>query len=179
MIRLGPFTSEINEIVEFVSGTGLLASTFVAADYCGFSAELIHVFDEENVRLYRDPDLPQARILNWDWGAIKASNSVTLDHEASIQSGTTNKFWHAVENESRRLGELIAHQVSDVLPEDDVHEIQDDIHDIMIERMFGIRESTFQKLWEIYKKGGYPCGWWGDFPDGGVLVFARDYRSPD
>ena len=43
-----------------------------------------------------------------------------------------------------------------------------------------INELTFfkelhplqQRLFDVYKNGGFPCGWRGDFPDGQLLVFC-------
>ena len=46
---------------------------------------------------------------------------------------------------------------------------------------FFIEYSYFQelhpfseKLLDIYKIGGFPCGWRGDFPEGEILIYSKN-----
>jgi len=37
--------------------------------------------------------------------------------------------------------------------------------------IYGKNNSLFEKLYNVYKSGGWPCGWEGDFPEGKLIVF--------
>ncbi|SHL80823.1 hypothetical protein SAMN02745136_05738 [Anaerocolumna jejuensis DSM 15929] len=37
--------------------------------------------------------------------------------------------------------------------------------------IYGQNDSLFEKLYNVYKSGGWPCGWEGNFPEGKLIAF--------
>lgn len=51
-------------------------------------------------------------------------------------------------------------------------EIQGDIYMCALNRLVnGKVDNFYEKLFEIYKEGAWPCGWEGIFPEGKLIVF--------
>ncbi|MEC1752643.1 hypothetical protein [Bacillus mojavensis] len=41
----------------------------------------------------------------------------------------------------------------------------------------GNTHNFFEKLFEIYKVGSFPCGWYGDYPNGSYIALKIDSKS--
>lgn len=37
--------------------------------------------------------------------------------------------------------------------------------------IYGKNDGFFEKLYNVYKSGGWPCGWEGNFPEGKLIAF--------
>ncbi|MFC7393457.1 hypothetical protein [Scopulibacillus cellulosilyticus] len=47
-----------------------------------------------------------------------------------------------------------------------------DLHNCAINRALnGKQNNFFEHLFEIYKAGGWPCGWYGNYPEGSVIAY--------
>ena len=43
--------------------------------------------------------------------------------------------------------------------------------------IFESQSEFHQSLYNVYKNGGIPCGWKGDFPDGELLVYSKQPKQ--
>lgn len=73
------------------------------------------------------------------------------------------------------LLELISENVRNSLNKYDefYEEIVADLNNCAISRAVNGKDETnfFEKLFEIYKAGGLPCGWQGEYPDGKIVAY--------
>jgi hypothetical protein len=57
-------------------------------------------------------------------------------------------------------------------------ELRDDVaadlqHCAMNRALHGLLPDSFwERMWQIYRRGGWPCGWEGEYPQGRLVVFA-------
>ncbi|WBW96127.1 hypothetical protein [Oceanirhabdus sp. W0125-5] len=55
---------------------------------------------------------------------------------------------------------------------DSLDDVYSDLSDCIICRgLYGKNNSIFEKMYYIYKSGGWPCGWSGNYPEGKLIVF--------
>jgi hypothetical protein len=61
------------------------------------------------------------------------------------------------------------------IEEDNVYEYSySNLYKIMLARAFQGRTNVFfEKLFEVYKKGGWPCYWEGPIPEGRPIVYSN------
>ena len=60
------------------------------------------------------------------------------------------------------------------LPKYEIEEIGGDFGTILHERsVYGGRPRFYNRLYAIYRAGGYPCGWEGRYPEGRMVVYYR------
>lgn len=36
----------------------------------------------------------------------------------------------------------------------------------------GLTDNLFEQMFQVYKRGGWPCGWKGNYPEGKMIVFS-------
>lgn len=54
-----------------------------------------------------------------------------------------------------------------------VEEVATDLSCILKSRAInGLTNNLFEKMFQVYKDGGWPCGWKGDYPKGQMIVFS-------
>lgn len=52
-------------------------------------------------------------------------------------------------------------------------EVDSDMRGILVNRAInGLTDNLFEKIFQFYKDGGWPCGWKGDYPQGKMIVFS-------
>ncbi|MGR3207408.1 hypothetical protein ACSYGW_13760 [Bacillus glycinifermentans] len=58
------------------------------------------------------------------------------------------------------------------------HDVVADLHNCAINRAInGKTNSFFEKIFEIYQFGAFPCGWSGDYPEGKIVAYKFDEVS--
>ncbi|MCB2357417.1 hypothetical protein [Clostridium estertheticum] len=56
--------------------------------------------------------------------------------------------------------------------EESYDDIYSDLADCLICRgLYGDNDSLFEKMYIVYKSGGWPCGWRGNYPEGKLIAF--------
>jgi len=59
-----------------------------------------------------------------------------------------------------------------------IDDVLGDLHNCAYQRaVFGYKDSLFEAVFSIYKLGGWPCGWQGEFPEGKLIVFIADQNN--
>ncbi|MFP3846016.1 hypothetical protein [Priestia filamentosa] len=73
-----------------------------------------------------------------------------------------------------RMGEEIAEGLRNKIPDayqNFFEEILVDIRNCAINRVInGESDNFYEKIFCVYKAGGFPCGWKGDYPEKGELI---------
>ena len=73
------------------------------------------------------------------------------------------------------MGEPFARGLAQQLPapyQAVVDDIAADLQNIVLSRVVaGVGLNLFDRLWEVYRQGGWPCGWEGAFPAGRLVAF--------
>jgi hypothetical protein len=55
-----------------------------------------------------------------------------------------------------------------------VDDVASDLYNCTYRRaVLGYKDGLFEKIFDAYKSGGWPCGWKGDFPEGVLIVFTK------
>ena len=77
---------------------------------------------------------------------------------------------------NEKLRKIGIKNVSKIALSSECKEIWDDVYNDIINcikarAILGKNNDFFEKIFEIYLSGGWPCGWEGKFPNGKVKVF--------
>ncbi|MED0868006.1 cytoplasmic protein [Bacillus spizizenii] len=55
---------------------------------------------------------------------------------------------------------------------DIAEEVESDLYKCAINRLVnGNKDNLFEKMFQVYKSGGWPCGWRGTYPEGQLVAF--------
>ncbi|MCY8913690.1 cytoplasmic protein [Bacillus atrophaeus] len=55
---------------------------------------------------------------------------------------------------------------------DIAEEVESDLYKCAINRLVnGKKDNLFEKMFQVYKSGGWPCGWDGTYPKGKLVAF--------
>ncbi|AAK78328.1 hypothetical protein BJV85_003671 [Clostridium acetobutylicum] len=81
--------------------------------------------------------------------------------------------YKTINEELRKIG---IKNVSKIALSDECKEVWDDVYNdlmncIKVRAILGKKNYFFEKIFQIYLSGGWPCGWEGNFPNGKVKVF--------
>lgn len=91
-------------------------------------------------------------------------------------------YEHDLNSMERPIREII--QSSENYPGDFVlqyidifEEIIGDLHMCALNRLVnGKVDNFYERIFEVYKLGGWPCGWEGEYPEGRVIVYSPDKK---
>ena len=166
MSNYGVYTRCVEEVLDFARSGTILASRIAPNSHL----HIIHSL--EDVLIYRDPEIPNAEInCAMYWFEIKRVDQIKYRIALS----------HVPENVRLRLDEdcifhshAIVQSLTDMIGIHEAEDIANDMHVLALNRCAcGVIDSFDERLFSIYKAGGYPCGWKGKYPDGQLVVFSR------
>ncbi|EIT84460.1 hypothetical protein A374_15082 [Fictibacillus macauensis ZFHKF-1] len=91
-------------------------------------------------------------------------------------------YEHDLNSMERPIREII--QSSENHPDDFVvqyidifEEIIGDLHMCALNRLVNGKVNNFyERIFEVYKLGGWPCGWEGEYPQGRIIVYSPDKK---
>lgn len=169
----------VYEVVRFVTDGRILSRPFQPERFHDFPCEVVS--DVADWTPYRVTGLPDSRCEE-EWQDVRIS---TADESLRLCELSEQKYpviWSAEFTEKLNeiyffLRPIIENQLRDILPEDDIKEI-----DLHIDLAIGLRAKigaghehlSEEKLFNVYKAYGYPCGWIGPFPGGKLVVFSNE-----
>lgn len=149
-------SSAVEEVVSFVeNGPILRPSAPITGD-----VHVVHDFDEALEYAYERFHTDADDALNWT--DLREREVGKIEQAGGAQAVVA--MWE-------RFLALIPPR----LPES-YEEIQDDIvadlfHVAASRAVFGDGDRLFDRMWDAYKQGGWPCGWEGEYPEGRLVVF--------
>lgn len=168
IMRFGRHTDAVQEVVQFVRARCLLRRT--PNDPIPSGIEMRFKPQEPIDLMYKPPDHPNIPAGYLMWFDIRQNESAEFFCHPS-----TEKFRRELFDVIDRFGPAIERDLpSDFLTDRDVIAgwIAEDLKYIAQGRaVFGRKESLFERMFQCYQCGGYPCGWRGNFPEGQMLVY--------
>jgi hypothetical protein len=160
-MKYGPHSSEVEEILRFVDAGGALrpithlqvegARVVLNLDEAQGAAYSQH-FDDEGMTWTDIRENEMAEVLSPtysmpEWPAI----------EEALRQATAS-FFRTLQRQHGRQRWL--------------NEVAADLRSIITNHaVFGASDSFFERLWRIYRQGGWPCGWDGSYPGGNLVVW--------
>lgn len=162
-VRFGNNTNLVEEVIEFVE-----SGEFFCKPYKGSLENIIVENDFEKAKEFAwTQNLPNCPLA---WADIR-------EQEMSEVMGVRYSLSDFDEADAA-LGELVD-QFGDVLSKrikGDYEELLDEIMGDMYNAAYcravkGVSDNLLEQLFMIYKNGGWPCGWEGDYPDGKLIVY--------
>lgn len=122
-------------------------------------------------------DIEQAQWLAWHQGIeapFKSWNGLRAQASRQLYSHCREK---GVETKS--FDKSIAAEIVEVCEQkmtgEMMHffdEVYGDLIQIAKAKLVGFESDLYKKMWRAYKKGTFPCGWKGEFPDGKLCIFV-------
>lgn len=175
-LRFGPHTAVVEEVVEFVLSGGVLRDGFKPL---GGEAERFRVIRSlDNVESYREPGA-EAKIEGRNWLDLTRIDDRKYPLDAVPNSdeieALRDRLWPTFEAVWQQMWLALESQLSHIVPYDALGEMSGVFDNLVVTRaMRGVLADTFEeRLYSIYRAGGYPCGWEGRYPSGRLVVFTR------
>jgi hypothetical protein len=163
----------VNEVLEWLRRDGVLAHEF---DTQALLVVRCHVIDDlQNIERFRDPEWDDAQIQgDVMWSDVKRTDDEyfqsQFSHAAEFKDAGLPRF----EVEVRNTYDQIQSGLSSFLPEVEVNTVYDDLEYIMLARaVMDVTDLFWEKMFQVYRAGGYPCGWKGAYPEGQLVVLSR------
>lgn len=102
------------------------------------------------------------------WQDIKDSQMASVKEEVYKYED-----YKGINEELRKIG---IKNISKIILSNECKEIWDDVYSDLINciktrAIEGKDNFFFEKIFEVYSSGGWPCGWEGNFPNGKMKVF--------
>ena len=160
-------SSAMDDVIRLIEGRGLLPRDVRPPDWLGIKPiySIEDILDE-----YRDPQLDVNAHRNWrDLRTFELRIYYNFERENKIDG---RQFELDMEVIDDQLHPLMEQQLIGRLPENFAIEIEQDLN--MIRRFRGMLGETphmMNTLFMMYRSGGFPCGWDGNFPDGKMVVY--------
>jgi len=127
-------------------------------------------------------DVEQAQWLAWHQGIeepFQSWNGLRAHASRQLYSHCREK---GIETES--FDKCIAPQIVEICEQKIVGEMMhffDDVYGDLTQiakaKLVGFEPDLYKKMWRAYKKGFFPCGWKGEFPNGKLCIFIPDSVS--
>ena len=78
-----------------------------------------------------------------------------------------------INEELRKIG---IKNISKIAISNECKEVWDDVYNdlidcIKVRAIIGEKDNFFEKIFQVYLSGGWPCGWDGDYPNGKLKVY--------
>jgi hypothetical protein len=166
----GPHTADVQDLVDFIHSGQLLRNPRPPRD-----ADLKIIRDLSKAQAYREPaeDAPDDADL-WDWQDIVDFGGIC---GSSLPSEKLQRLDPELIDRLNRLydGEILdslRRQLSGRCSEESISNLWADFTFILGYRAALGRSVPFiERLIELYRLGGYPCGWEGLHPAGRMVVY--------
>ncbi|WP_339684917.1 hypothetical protein [Gimesia maris] len=179
--NFGPNHLHVQEIIDFVESGSILQIPFDQSTLGAFDFELKLIGDLEDVEIYRDAYIENARIKRSDWIQLLRDESSKYFSDGLFAEEDAFRNYSPLFDKLQSLfrSQLIS-QLKDTIPFDEIEWIVDCMYCLVASRTsLGENDLLHEKLYEIYKAGGYPCGWEGVYPRGRLVVFVPGYSCQD
>lgn len=77
---------------------------------------------------------------------------------------------------NEKLRKIGMQKISEIIYSNECREVWDDVYNdlmncVKVRGILGKENLLFEKIFEVYLSGGWPCGWEGNFPNGKIKAF--------
>ena len=163
-MKYGQYSDLVEEVFDFMNNGSLISVTTQKIT----NAIVIH--DIKKAQEYAwsqelDDRLPWVDLRERESGKL-LGKSYTSEELKVIRGNIKNAARNSEKGIEKRLkGEY----------EDLFDDITADLCNCAINRAFnGNIDNLFEKMFQIYKIGGWPCGWQGEYPSGEIIAYFPD-----
>lgn len=157
----------VDDVIQFAESGGLLRPS---APITGDRLHLVEDFAEACEYAYHRYLTDAEDALNW---TDLREHQVSETHAAT--AGDLGELRDQGYERYDQLWELVHPRIPE-LYESIVDDVVADLSNCAYSRaVFGAGDRLFDRIWDAYRQGGWPCGWIGAYPEGELVVF----RPPD
>lgn len=165
-MKYGENTKLVEEVIEYIQKRRL----FDRDDIKLHDIEMIHDFDKAQ-ELAWSQDLDVTQIV---WDDMKS------DESAKLLEGTYNPN---MESKKDMLYEVFSDNYNyyqEFISIDHINileEVERDLEMCALNRLVnGKVDNFYEKVFKVYKMGGWPCGWKGEYPEGKMIVYLPNEK---
>jgi hypothetical protein len=167
-MRFGPHTDAVNEVIEFARSGRLLKRA--PDDPIPAGIEVTHRPDDVKHLMYYPPgqvEVPDGYLI---WFGIRQKEAGEFFCDPSAKKYKRELFDAIDEFPNLVERDLPAEFTQD--PDVIAGLIAEDLGYIAHRRaVFGRKDGFHERMFRCYQCGGYPCGWWGNYPEGRMIVY--------
>lgn len=164
--------SLIQEVVDVAFRPSIFRDS---VDMCGAHFQNALLIKElDYILLYRNCRVQNARIKQYVWNDdIKHWDNELFFSLPRKSDSYRNKCNEAAKEFEHDLMQHLQNQLTTNLPVSEIPLIVEDFYMFFKFRALVGTEATFHEhLLDVYKRGGYPCGWDGEYPNGRLVVYT-------
>ncbi|MBC6972251.1 cytoplasmic protein [Bacillus sp. Xin] len=167
-MKYGENTKLVEEVIEYIQKRNLFDRKDIKLYSLLNDIEIIHDFDRAQ-ELAWSQDLDVIQVV---WDDIKS------DESAKILEGTYNPdmevqkdmLYEVFSNNQNYSQDFISINHINI-----IEEVERDLEMCALNRLLNGKTNNFYELiFEIYKFGGWPCGWKGEYPQGKMIVYLPE-----
>ena len=160
-MKFGKNTLLVEEVMDFIRHNRMFNIKDVKLD----NIEIINDFNKaQNLAWSQD-----SNEVDTVWEYVKSQES------ESIVENVYNLDLVSLQDELYEFFGNNAHYSDDFLPFDYIdikEEVEGDLTMCALNRLVnGKTDNFYEKIFEVYKQGGWPCGWKGTYPKGEMIVY--------
>jgi hypothetical protein len=161
----GPRAGLVDAIVEFAERGPLLRP---AAPITGAGLHVITDFAEAKEHAWHRYITDDEDAANWtDLRELEASEVLAATYADPSLAQLFDEMMALIERLHEAVGRQLAAPHQEVI--DDI--IADLRNCAFSQAVFGPGSRFFDRIWDVYRQGGWPCGWEGPYPEGRLVVF--------
>lgn len=164
----------VKELLDLINGEKFLAGSYQAG-----SDEIVVNDPDDAITFACDQDVDVIKGEEYQyWTNLLENHARTgeqMDKEEELGLGREfNKISETIYNE-RIISAINEKAESLEIPDSLIDVICGNFYNFLMNEVLLEEQSSFDKsLYDVYKKGGIPCGWKGSYPDGSMLIFSAD-----
>ena len=141
-----------------------------------FSSKKINI---EGIEEVNDFQLAQELAYDYDEYIIDGEESYTWDDIKELEMSKVKEVVYEKDNYKQineELRSISISNISEIIISDECKEVWDDVYGdlincIRIRAIVGKKNHLYEKIFEVYLSGGWPCGWSGNYPNGALKVY--------
>ncbi|MGH1287384.1 cytoplasmic protein [Bacillus toyonensis] len=169
-MKYGENTKLVEEVIEYIQKRNLFDRNDIKLHSLLNDIEIIHDFDQAQ-ELAWSQDLDVIQIV---WDDIKS------DESAKLLEGTYNPDMEAKKDMLYEVFSDNQNYSQEFISIDHINiieEVERDLEMCALNRLVnGKVDNFYERIFAMYKLGGWPCGWKGEYPEGRMIVYSPDKK---
>ena len=141
-----------------------------------FSSKKINI---EGIEEVNDFQLAQELAYDYDEYIIDGEECYTWDDIKELEMSKVKEVVYEKDNYKQineELRSISISNISEIIISDECKEVWDDVYGdlincIRIRAIVGKKNHLYEKIFEVYLSGGWPCGWSGNYQNGALKVY--------
>ncbi|MFJ8526922.1 cytoplasmic protein [Bacillus sp. NPDC094106] len=167
-MKYGEHTKLVEEVIEFIQKQNLFDIRNTEIYSLLNDIEVIHDFNIAQ-ELAWSQDLDMVQIV---WDDIKSEESANVLEGTYNPSMETQKdmLYEVFSNVQNYSQDFISISYIDIF-----EEVERDFEMCALNRLVnGKTDNFYERIFNVYKLGGWPCGWKGEYPKGKMIVYIPE-----